>query len=369
MFIIPFARLTDTQKGIVRRISRGFDDLFVEGPPGSGKTLISLYAVHDIVNNRSITPLVLIFNHSLYGYLRSSFKELGIFDNITLETKDLFFWQMAKANNIMVSGYDYASKYEKILSSLLKKDLSRKWDVAVVDEVQDLKEKEWRLLHQLAGNIISLGDFNQKIYSTDLEKKHVTQNSQQERLNDIFRFHKNIAGIAEKFTRKHDNIISKVTKVEQKQPVIIDVDYSFEEADKVKEILETLKNHRSRTGIIAPNKKRLENLFNSLKEKEISTVFFRENKDFKTYDFTSDIPLLITAHSAKGLEFENVIVLGFDNSESAGFGGDMDELIYVALTRANSGLYIIRNNNTVPKLKALTVEKEEVLDVNDIFGF
>jgi superfamily I DNA/RNA helicase len=342
----------------------------VEGPPGSGKTLISLYAIRDLVNNRNITPLVLMYNHSLHGYLKSSFRELGIADNITMATKDIFFWEMARANYIDTdNGYDYKSKYDSLLTALLNKNLSQKWDVAVVDEVQDLTKKEWKLLKVLAGNIISLGDFNQKIYDTDLERYHVSNGSREEKLTDIFRFHKNIARLAGKFARRGDDLEQKVTKVEQKQPIIIDVSSVYEEAGKVAEILNTLHRHQSRTGIIAPSKERLQTLHDVLQNKNIETAFFMNNRDLKEYDFSSNTPLLITAHSAKGLEFENVIVLGFDNSIKERFRNELDELIYVSLTRANSGLYLIRNNDTIDKLRSIKTEEKTSVEVDDIFSF
>ena len=372
MFLVPFTRLTETQKGIIRRVSRGFDNLFVEGPPGSGKTLISLYAIRDIVNNRNITPLVLMYNHSLHGYLKSSFRELGISDNITMATKDIFFWELAKALLIDTNngyGYDYKSKYDGLLTELLNKNLTQQWDIAIIDEVQDLTQKEWKLLKILTGNIISLGDFNQKIYNTDLERNHVVYEAQVEILSDIFRFHKNIAKLANKFSRNADNLEQKVIKVEQKQPIVIDVNSKYEESTKVAEILNTLHNHRSRIGIIAPSKERLQLLYDDLNLKNIKTAFFISNRDLKEYDFNSNTPLLITSHSAKGLEFENVIVLGFDNSIKDRFGHELDELIYVSLTRANSGLFIIRNNDTVSKLRSINVEQKTSVDLDNIFSF
>lgn len=370
MFLIPFTRLSEAQKGIVRRVSRGFENLLVEGPPGSGKTLISLYAIRDLLNNRNASLLVLMYNHSLHGYLRSSFKELGIADNVTLATKDLFFWQMARSFGVNVdNGYDYNFKYDRLLTALLNQNLNRKWDVAVVDEVQDLTTKEWKLLKKLAGKIIALGDFNQKIYDTDLDRNHVVRDAQQESLTDIFRFHKNIAKLAGSFAKNGDDLEQKVTKVEQKEPIIIDVNFRHEEADKVVEVLNTLRNHRSRIGIIAPSKERLQSLFEDLSGRGVEASFFMDNRDLKHYDFTSNVPLLITSHSAKGLEFENVIVLGFDSDIKNRFRNELDELIYVSVTRANSGLYLIRNNQTIDKLRNISVEKEMASSMDDVFDF
>jgi superfamily I DNA/RNA helicase len=195
------------------------------------------------------------------------------------------------------------------------------------------------------------------------------RDAQQESLTDIFRFHKNIAKLAGSFAKNGDDLEQKVTKVEQKEPIIIDVDFRNEEADKVVEVLNTLRNHRSRIGIIAPSKERLQSLFEDLSGRGVEASFFMDNRDLKHYDFTSNVPLLITSHSAKGLEFENVIVLGFDSDIKNRFRNELDELIYVSVTRANSGLYLIRNNQTIDKLRNISVEKEMASSMDDVFDF
>lgn len=374
MFLIPYNKLTNAQKGIIRRVSREFKNLFIEGPPGSGKTLISLYTIKDIIESQVSSPLVIIYNHSLYGYLQSSFKELGLIDNITIATKDKFFWDLARQNgvNIPKDITDYNKKYDALLTGLLALDLSEKWDIAIIDEVQDMQKKEWALILKLAGKITSMGDFNQGIYESDLVKKDITAISQFEQLFDIFRFHKNIAKIAEIFTKKNDELEKKVKKIEQKQVKLIDVDNSYEETNEIINIISSIKGQRNRLGIISPNKTKLKELYSTLQSKRITSTFFLKNTDFRDYDFTSNDPLLITGYSAKGLEFENVIVFGFDNSVTDYLGDSLDELIYVSLTRSNSGLYIIRTPETVQKIKNLTVKEEQTTEemdsFDDIFG-
>jgi superfamily I DNA/RNA helicase len=371
MFLVPYQQLSNQQKGIIQRVSRGFDNLFVEGPAGTGKTLISLYAVRDIVNNQTVRPLVLMYNHSLYGYLKKSFNELGIYDNITIDTKDSFFWNLANNNNVYVPDEGpYKTKYNVLLDGLLKANLTQKWPIAVVDEIQDFTYKEWKILKTIAGKIISMGDFNQRVYNTDLEKQDITYTSQLEKLSDIFRFHKNIAKVARVFNKNNDHIEYNVTKIEQKQPKIIDARNRYEETREVVNVLKALKNHQKNIGIISADKKRLAELKEELAGYGIETTFYTNNRDFRQHDFTSKTPLLLSAHSAKGLEFENVIVLGFYNTLNDWYNRDLDELIYVSLTRANSGLFIIRTPDTIEKLRGLKIEEEkkQEVSIDDLFG-
>jgi len=378
MFLVPYNKLTDEQKGIIRRFSRQPSNLFVKGPPGSGKTLISLYTIRDMVQNQVTTPLVLIYNHSLYGYLSSSFKELGLSDNITIATKDKFFWSLAREHRVQISGDSYEEKYDALLSELAEKSLKCQWDIAIIDEVQDLNKKEWLLLKKIASRITSMGDFDQKMYRSDLEEKDVSAACEIEKLFDIFRFSKNIAKLAGKFSRNHNEDESglerKVIKIDQKQVQLIDTE-AGREADEISMIIETLSQQQGNIGIIGPSKKQLAKMAQELNDRDIDVTFYKSNKDFGDHDFTSTQPLLITCFSAKGLEFENVIVFGFyqDNYFVQDFRRKdrLTEMLYVSLTRANTGLYILRTPNTIPELKELSQEiKEESpeLSLDDLFG-
>jgi ATP-dependent exoDNAse (exonuclease V) beta subunit len=65
-----------------------------------------------------------------------------------------------------------------------------------------------------------------------------------------------------------------------------------------------------------------------------------------------------------------VIVLGFYNTLNDWYNRDLDELIYVSLTRANSGLFIIRTPDTIEKLRDLKIEEEkkQEVSIDDLFG-
>ncbi|WP_417237063.1 MULTISPECIES: UvrD-helicase domain-containing protein [Flavobacteriaceae] len=359
MFLIPYNRLSEEQKGIVRRISREQQNLFVEGPPGSGKTLISLYTLRDMVEEGTIRPLLLMYNHSLYGYLTTAMQELEISDNITIATKDKFFWDLAYQNNIdRNQGGAYEEKYDYLLSKLLQCTLVKTYDVTVVDEVQDLNPKEWLLIKRLSKRITSLGDFNQGIYETKLTKNEIVGQGLMERLTKIFRFHKNIAKIAALFSRTNDDLEAKVTKLSQTQPQLIQVDKS-QEYHKIKEILNSLKNMRQRIGVICPDRDLLKELSNYLANHSVDFNYYQNNKDLREHDFTSTVPLLISSYSAKGLEFEHVILFGFNISSSMVLKlrneNRLKDVLYVSITRTNANLYIIKTPDTISELTSINL--------------
>ncbi len=367
MFLPPYPQLSEEQKGIITRISREQSDLFVEGPPGSGKTVISLYTLRDMIREGASNPLLLIYNHSLYGYLRTSLEELNISENITIATKDKFFWDLASQKGIgRPHGTEYKEKYDYILTNLQKESLTLSYDVAVVDEVQDLDPREWKLLKRLAKRTTSLGDFNQGIYKTNLTQKDIIGDGIMDRLEKIFRFHRNIAKLAAKFSKKKDNLESKVDKISQSKPQIIKVEPS-EEYEEIKKILQSLKNERKRIGVICPGRALLTELSEFLKKEGISHDYYPSNKGLRKHNFTSSHPLLITSYSSKGLEFEHVILFGFNKSnemvEILRREGRLKEVIYVSITRTNSNLYIIKRTDAIREFNDIDIfEKEESID-------
>ena len=87
MILIPYPQLSPEQQKVIRSVSRNEGNLFIEGAPGSGKTLISLYTLKDYLEKENLKVMVIMYNHSLYGFLRSAFKELEITVGVTIATK------------------------------------------------------------------------------------------------------------------------------------------------------------------------------------------------------------------------------------------------------------------------------------------
>lgn len=371
MFLVPYNKLSEEQKAIIRRVSRQSSDLFVEGPPGSGKTLISLYILKDMIENQSVRPLLVIFNHSLFGYLRSALKELDLTDNITIVTKDKYFWDLAKQKGVFIEGKSYDEKYNSIMSGLKNHSFDQVYDIAVVDEVQDLCKDEWELLNRMAKRITSLGDFDQGVYNTNLTKDQVCHKSTVEKLINIFRFHRNIAKIAQRFSRSSERLEDKVSRIENKDVQLIDINRG-QETQTIADILRSLQGQQGRVGVLSHNHQRLRDLHNALGGVGLETVYFQNNTDLRDHDFTQEVPLLMTSHSAKGLEFEHVILFGFDENDSnisaLRTRGQLQDLLYVSITRTNSNLYLIRNPHTIKELRDIFVEaKASSITIDDIF--
>jgi DNA helicase IV len=359
--LIPFNQLSEQQKSVIKNISREQQgNIFVEGPPGSGKTLISLYTLKDIISETNIKPLLLMYNHSLYGYLKVAINDIGISDNITIATKDQYFWKLARGLAIIPDNSgSYDDKYDFLLRMLNQANLTKTFDVALIDEVQDLNELEWAIIKKISHRIISLGDFDQGIYETGLNYEMLRNQGVYARLTAIFRFHKNIAKLAQIFSRKKENLEDKVTKDSRTQPLVFDVSTSGE-FDKMIEIINGVQQNRKTIGIISPDRNKLAEFAAILKSNNVAHFYYKDNKDLRTHDFNDITPLLITSFSAKGLEFENVILFGFDNDSSMisklKSENRLNDVIYVSITRTNTNLFIVRTPRTIREINDIVVE-------------
>lgn len=366
--LIPYERLSPQQKSTIGNIVRLDSSLNVSGPPGSGKTLISLFLVRSLlIENPNRRILVVMFNHSLFGYLKTAFKELGISDNITIQTKDKLFWDLAENHSVSRnSGYSYDDRYNFILNRLKGIKLKLNYDDIIVDEVQDLRKAEWEIFNTMTKRIISLGDFNQRVYKTDLQARDVLATSRNYKLNRIYRFPSSIAKIANNFVsdKNSDEIVDRI---EETWPKRIEVN-SAEEPMKLLELLRELDNRQESKAVICPDKSQLTKLSGYLRSKGVSHNFYMKNKELRNHDFTSYAPALLTAHSSKGLEFDHVILYGF-NKDAVYSGMNLNEILYVSITRTNSDLYFFQNENTIPEIVDLELGNEDVEDIDDLLDF
>jgi DNA helicase IV len=370
--LIPYQQLSEEQKGVIRRISRETGNLFIEGPAGSGKTLISLYTIANIVENSTVKPLFIIYNHSLFGFLSSALKEMGIMDNITIVTKDKFFWDKA-SNEFNIRPLDHNKPFEDkhtfILQNLIKQDLKNDWEVAIVDEVQDITKIEWEVINKISKRVLAFGDFDQGVYKTDLSKSYITNSFYFDELTEIKRFHVNIAKLAQVFSKTKKNLERLVSKDSSVQPKLIDTQLS-NRYQKIIEILRETRAFRQTIGIICPDRDELRKLSDYLKSNQFEHHYYESNRDLRTHDFTSTEPLLITSFSSKGLEFEHVILFGFekDNEKVKNLisTDKLKDVIYVSITRTNSHLYILRTPETVQELKDLVIASSNSSDLESI---
>jgi len=345
--------LDRVQRAVVEH--RPYDaPMFVNGPPGSGKTHIAILRLQVLLNNGYPNVLFLLYNHSMYGFLKSIFKSMGLTTNILIETKDDYFTQLAKRMG-HTSGWtdDYEVAYRARLHHIMNNQINEKFSVIVVDECQDFSDLEVKVLRKMSNKIIAVGDLDQKVYETTPSPYFKELESR--KLNTIYRFGKKVARIAQPFSKSGELLESKVSTLNETDVYRVRATTDTDAVSKIARIIKAKQFTNQTIAILSPTNNQLRTISNLLSFNRIDYFIAEKNTAFRTYNFGSGIPVLITPFSAKGMEFDVVILMGFNNSLNlGGMSLKKKELLYVSLTRTSDELYLIDQPDTVSEMKNLS---------------
>lgn len=365
--LVTINDLDSTQREVVEM--RPFNhSMFVSGPPGSGKTSVAILRTRMLLDNGVSNVLFLLYNHSLYGYLKKIFTKMNIRQNVNIETKDIFFWNLHRRLGYRFpEGFDYEDRYAQILQNidLADEDDLPKYTLLVLDESQDFSRMELQLLRKMSDKLVVLADFDQQVYGKTIDASCFSDLPHRE-LKTIYRFGKEIAHIAQQFSLSSMNLERKVTKTGN-TPAYRVVTDTRNELDVVYQIIKNKTIADGTMAILAPRRTQLQQLSQKLHAKHIDHYFAEtNNKALRDYDYDSKRPLLITAHSAKGMEFDTVVMYQYNEADMF---GDRDQLIYLSLTRTCGELYVIQTENLCRSLKNLTglrdMNEHDDSDIND----
>jgi superfamily I DNA and RNA helicase len=79
-FYINESELDDYQRQVInKRTDRSF---IVKGCAGSGKSILALWKVHDIIKNNEDSVKMIVYTKALKTYMADAYREIGINPNI-----------------------------------------------------------------------------------------------------------------------------------------------------------------------------------------------------------------------------------------------------------------------------------------------
>ena len=366
--LIPNLHLTEEKREFIKSCRKLDENVFLEGPPWSGKSLFCLYNLRELVKENNTDSLFLVSNNAMYGYMSIALKELEISENVSIDSKNKFFWKIASDYGIRVNlELNYFENYDSVLTQLLNEEIEREYGVAVVSEVQDYLPKEWELIKRMARKVVCYGDFKQAIYSSKIEREAIIADCVHKRLNyrendaatnrlrEVRKyFFDNSACVAMKDEKRFT--LSGESSIYTMGVEYIGVDAKYEnELMVIAEKIKMLEGQKSRVAIICPANDRFDELSAILENRSVDHIYYEVNSDLRHHDFTSTRPLLISVFNAEWLQFDNVILFGFDESnyliEMKRKENRLRNMLYVGMTRARKTTYIIRNEETVKELK------------------
>lgn len=312
-FYIRESELDDFQtKVIERRTDKSF---IVKGCAGSGKSILALWKIKQIQERKLGTYTFIVFTKTLRRYMEDGIKSVGL-----------------DASNI-----DYHHHW---------KGNKKEVDYIVVDEAQDFSQADIEEFAKHAKKALLLyGDSAQQLYKfrnpspISIEEIEYLTKFPSEQLVFNHRLPKKIARLAQCLNTSFDELEGRCKNEGVIEPKILKFDSLNSQLDN---IIELVTNARmDDVGI----------LFRYNDDITYAAAYFKARNidvDMKTksqmeIDFNSTKPKLLTYHSSKGTQFQNVFLpdctLTSEDDKSA---------LYVAMTRSYEGLYILHSGNLSP---------------------
>lgn len=358
MHIPPINKLDPQQQAFLDKVSAfvdnyssSFRNQWIQGFAGSGKSVLLAYAAKTILAKKpSSKILVVVFTQSLVEMFKADFKNLGLGTKVSIDT----YYRFMKGS----SHYDYI----------------------LCDEVQDLIPRVIIEMNARSSNVIVAGDSNQSIYENDPRWQEATVspseigrliNGAPYELGVIHRLSRSIIDAVQRFLPRMNIFSSKRDMT--KEDTQIRLCEAPSEAKEVKYIMEQASkavNVGDSTAILIPTAPKIIKFVNQALRNAGKPEWNETTNDFGKVDFgamnshlrrhgvkmqyvgngygsfdENDHRIIImTFHSAKGLDFENVFI-PYANASMYICPNDSlaKTLFMVAMTRTRKNLYITYN--------------------------
>lgn len=219
------------------------------------------------------------------------------------------------------------------------------YDYVIVDEAQDFSRDDIELLKSKARKaLLVYGDTAQQLYKFLKDKQTVSMEDIQyftkfpvEQLVFNHRLPKKIARVAQYLNSESDELEERCTEEGTEKPKILEYNTKQEQFAAIANLIKN--KGMEDVGILFRNNKEVDEAYDYFTNKgiEVEAKSYRHKDEL---DFTSDNPKLMTYHSSKGLQFENVFI-----PECTAEGADDRNPLYVAITRTYRSLYIMHSGN------------------------
>lgn len=283
-------------------------------------------------------------------------KRLGIIDE--LEGFKKRFKEYKRSYNLIDFGdmMDFAIDFLANNTDVREKTVNR-YQYILIDEFQDTSEDNFKLLKLLVPdkpNLFLVGDDWQSIYAFRgarveyiIKMKKYFPKVIVHKLTVNYRSKKEIVELSNKFIKHNKNRTSKKLSSFKGRGGHVEghqVNDHKEEIDLIKDIIAAEETYSRDIAVIFRN-----NWQGKYILKELKDIRLLKSGDIK----------LMTIHSSKGLEFDNVIIAGVSDGIIPDPSTDIEEerrLLYVALTRAKERLHIIHHRPSDEELSLFARE-------------
>jgi superfamily I DNA/RNA helicase len=345
--------------------------MFITGFAGTGKSVVMIHKLIEIYSgNPNAKCCIISFTHALLEMFKLGIDECGVLENrVANELNEC----AAKNGQI-----DLVTKYT--FKNNLTSPNPIRYDFIMVDEVQDLCLSDIENIKQSrTRNVYFGGDSNQSIYTEDPEDKEPTigENTlfemlevEQKKLVTLYRITPSILNVV-KLTMPELEHKLQGTRFGHRRDADVILASASDEFDEVKYVFENAKIYAEDieiTAILFPIHRwigdfirnvlklndieittEISNLISKRKYSELNQIFMDNNLrmeyvgnthgSFRNARDQHNI-VLMTYHSAKGMDFDNVFVPFLSSSRHEKFSFFLPKPLMVAFTRANVNLTI-----------------------------
>lgn len=319
----------EVQKNILSDDSYNF---VVEGPAGSGKTVLATYKLMDLISLGKKDNCVFI----VYTLALREFIKCGLENTLNMYNTKQF-------KDVKIEELIYNIEDKNLLNKLKNMDIG----YIVVDETQDIEIEKIKKIISENRKVMLFGDDGQKLYKKGSKMKSLKSTIKDRikkfyKIDEHFRVPKSIMKFASKIVKKNDLVDTCANTRINYKPYVISCENYDDELDNIMKFIKkySLKN----VGILINNR---ENISHAEKyfQKFNFKVRCKIDNDIDDLNFNDEeTPIVLTYFSSKGLQFENVFVACCDRDNIYSDGCDLEydykNALYVACTRPTKRLFI-----------------------------
>lgn len=360
-------RLLDhEQENLARSFGKG--KTLIQGPAGSGKTLVLAHQAWNLPRmDKNIRRILFIcFNLSLPQYIRRLLTKKNV--PLGREAVDVvpFYLLCARilGENLTHSGEE-SDYYRLVVTETLEKlktdhPLKGYWDAILVDEGQDFTPDMAQIIISLLGKDSSLviaEDKQQTLYDETGSSWFIIENLRKFHLSRQYRSTRRIAELG---ARVLEAEAPECLSAEGHSPLWLTGGNPAAQIEQIADSIASLVQAGTPMNEIAVlyvtqhmglSRSFPELMIESLEARGILAQWLSKDTDSKQrFDITTENVVISTIHSAKGLDFAHVFVIGLDmlNDNEKG-----KRLAHVGITRARESLTfsILTDSGLVPRLK------------------
>jgi superfamily I DNA/RNA helicase len=329
----------------------------VAGPPGTGKSVMALYRA-SLLQKKKRQVRVLMFSRLLKMYANSAIGSLKL-DNASVLTMHQWIPQYFREHfgGSPPKKSQWEFDWQAIMVRLQEDGVKVDSPNVVVDEGQDLP-KEFYMVARLASDHLTVfADENQRITDTTCKLDEIRTYAGIKECFELRRNYRNtreIAALAAHFYTGLPTGIPDPPERSGPKPVL---HAAATLADEIEYVARYERNNSdTEIGVLLPSQRHVALFERDLRRKtknEVRTYVRRGSKAPADIDFDKPGILLLTYWSAKGLEFDTVVLPALAEATLDPALPETSMMLYVLISRARENLYFTYSGSGEPPLVQL----------------